>query len=112
MTCLDFGYIALDIGQATIDDEGTYRVVATNDLGQAESQIDLKVIGPGSTVIRDSMKPLEKFQDLENKPQEARMEAVPTFQRPVFTVPLNNVDNIRESETAHFEARYGISVIC
>ncbi len=79
--------------------------VATNDFGTAESQIDLKVLGPGSTVIREGLKPLEKFQDLENKPQEARMESVPIFQKPVFTVPLNNVDNIRETETAHFEAR-------
>lgn len=95
----------MDIGQASIDDEGTYRVVAKNDYGEAESEIDLKVLGQGSTVVTDSMKPLEKFHDLENKPQEARMDSVPTFQRPVFTVPLNSIDNIKESQTAHFEAR-------
>lgn len=104
-TTFDFGYIALDIGQASIDDSGKYKVVAKNDYGQAESEIDLKVLGPGSAVITDSSKPLEKFQALENKAQEAKMEVAPTFQRPVFTVPLNNIDNVQESQHAHFEAR-------
>lgn len=28
-----------------------------------------------------------------------------TFQRPVFTQPLQNLDNLTEGETAHFECR-------
>jgi titin len=96
----------LDIGQASLDDAGIYKVVAKNDVGQAESQIELKVIGTGTGVITDSDKPFAKFQALENKPHEAKMEIAPTFQRPVFTVPLTNIDNIRERENGHFEARY------
>lgn len=56
-------------------------------------------------IITDSMKPLEKFQQLENKTSEARLEAVPTFQKPVFTVPLANIENIKEAQNAHFEGR-------
>jgi titin len=104
-TTFDFGYIAIDIGQAIPEDSGVYKVVATNELGQAESQISLKVLGDGSTIITDAMKPLEKFAELENKPQDIRMEAVPMFQRPVFTVPLANIDNVKEAANAHFEAR-------
>lgn len=32
-------------------------------------------------------------------------EEVRTFQRPVFTQPLQNLDNLTENETAHFECR-------
>lgn len=103
-TTFELNYIALDIGQVSIDDSGTYKVVAANDLGQCESQIDLKVLGSGSAVIQDTTRQIQKFQELENKTQEARLEPAPTFQRPMFTVPLNNIDNVKEGETAHFEA--------
>lgn len=50
---------------------------------------------------------LEKLQTLEDsmirrkddKVEEERGKA------PVFTVPLSNIDNLREGENSHFEAR-------
>lgn len=50
---------------------------------------------------------LEKIQTLEDSLIRQRDETV-TEERgkaPVFTVPLSNVDNLREGESAHFEAR-------
>ena len=50
---------------------------------------------------------LEKIQTLEDSLVRTRDEkTVETKgQAPVFTVPLSNVDNLREGESAHFEAR-------
>ena len=50
---------------------------------------------------------LEKIQTLEDsmiKSKDVRTSEV-TRQAPVFTSPLSNVDNLREGENAHFEAR-------
>lgn len=50
---------------------------------------------------------LEKIQTLEDSMIRQRDETV-TEERgkaPVFTVPLSNIDNLREGESAHFEAR-------
>lgn len=50
---------------------------------------------------------LEKIQTLEDSMVRQRDETV-TEERgkaPVFTVPLSNIDNLREGESAHFEAR-------
>lgn len=50
---------------------------------------------------------LEKIQTLEDSMIRQRDETS-TEERgraPVFTVPLSNVDNLREGESAHFEAR-------
>ncbi|ODN04243.1 Titin [Orchesella cincta] len=103
-TTFDFGYVALDVGQVVPEDSGNYRVRASNELGKCEADIDLRVVGPGSTVISDTDKPLEKFQGLENRvPSRAELEA-PTFQRPVFTVPLENLESA-ENANVHFEAR-------
>lgn len=53
------------------------------------------------------MESLEKIQTLEDsmiktrdvKTKETRSQA------PKFTAPLSNIDNLREGENAHFEAR-------
>ena len=50
---------------------------------------------------------LEKIQTLEDSLTRQRDEKVTEEKgrAPVFTVPLSNVDNLREGESAHFEAR-------
>lgn len=50
---------------------------------------------------------LEKLQTLEDS-MVRRKDTVVEEERgraPVFTVPLSNIDNLREGENAHFEAR-------
>lgn len=50
---------------------------------------------------------LEKIQDLEDAMIRTRKEQVSEDKKqvPVFTVPLSNIDSLREGESAHFEAR-------
>lgn len=50
---------------------------------------------------------LEKIQTLEDSliRQKVESEVEVKGKAPVFTVPLSNVDNLREGENAHFEAR-------
>lgn len=103
-TTFDFGYLALDVGGCVPEDSGNYKVRATNDFGKCETDIDLRVVGPGSTVISDTDKPLEKFAGLENRGPVRVEQEVATFQRPVFTVPLENIESV-ENQNIHFEAR-------
>ncbi|XP_018337981.1 PREDICTED: titin isoform X9 [Trachymyrmex septentrionalis] len=104
----DFGYVALDIGHAVPEDAGQYSVRAINALGQCVSSIELKVI-PRDNIILDSQRPegMDKIRELEAQQPWKRPE-IPepqTRQRPVFTQPLQNIDNITEGHTAHFECR-------
>jgi len=50
---------------------------------------------------------LEKIQTLEDSLFRTRDERSTETrgQAPVFTVPLSNIDSLREGENAHFEAR-------
>jgi len=50
---------------------------------------------------------LEKIQTLEDSMFHTRDERSTESrgQAPVFTVPLSNIDSLREGENAHFEAR-------
>lgn len=50
---------------------------------------------------------LEKIQNLEDSNIHARDEQIDEIKgrAPVFTTPLENVDNLREGENVHFEAR-------
>jgi len=103
----DFGYVALDITHAVPEDAGEYSVRAINSLGECVSKIKLKVIAKGS-IISESQRPeaMEKIGRLEQPAPKRPEEAEPqTLQRPVFTQPLQNIDNIGEGATAHFECR-------
>ena len=50
---------------------------------------------------------LEKIQTLEDAARLTREEQEDVTKRvaPRFTVPFNNIDDLREGENAHFEAR-------
>ncbi|ROT82073.1 I-connectin [Penaeus vannamei] len=77
-------------------------------MGEAQSSVSFKVEGKEG-VITESARPegLEKIRELEDSARVGRQvsEEVRTFQRPVFTQPLQNLDNLTENETAHFECR-------
>lgn len=104
----DFGYVSLDIQHVVPEDAGEYSVKAINALGQCTSAIKMKVTAKGS-IISESQRPegLEKIKELESAGPFRRPE-IPdaiTRQRPVFTQPLQNIDNIQEGQIAHFECR-------
>lgn len=104
----DFGYIAIDIRHIYPEDAGNYTVRVYNDHGECSSSIDLTVEGK-SGLILESQHPsgLDKIRELED-PSRYRKEAYlepTTFQRPVFTAPLKNLDNVAEGTNAHLECR-------
>lgn len=67
------------------------------------------LISAKGSIIADTQRPegLEKIRQLEGHAPYQRPEIpdVVTRQRPMFTQPLQNIDAIAESETAHFECR-------
>lgn len=104
----DFGYVSLDIQHCVPEDAGEYSVKAINAVGQCTSAISMTVTAKGS-IISESQRPqgLEKIRELEAAEPFKRPE-IPepvTRQRPVFTQPLQNIDNIQEGQTAHFDCR-------
>lgn len=97
----DFGYVSLDIQHCVPEDAGEYSVKAINALGHCTSAISMTVTAKGS-IIMESQRPegLEKIRELESVEPFKRPE-VPepvTRQRPVFTQPLQNIDNIQEDK--------------
>lgn len=106
-TTCDFGYVSLDIQKAVAEDAGEYTARAVNALGESRSTIGLRVIDRAG-IITEPQHPegLEQIRQLESvKPGRADVSEPVTRQRPVFTQPLQNIDWIAESQTAHFECR-------
>lgn len=104
----DFGYVSLDISHCVPEDAGEYSVKAINQHGQCTSSLSMNVVAK-SNIILDSQRPegLEKIRELEATEPFKRPE-IPdpvTRQRPVFTMPLQNIDNIQEGQTAQFDCR-------
>lgn len=98
----------MDIQHVVPEDAGEYSVKAINAHGQCTSAISMTVTAK-SSIILDSQRPegLEKIRELESAEPFRRPE-IPdavTRQRPVFTMPLQNIDNIQEGQTAHFDCR-------
>ncbi|CAG0878668.1 unnamed protein product [Darwinula stevensoni] len=107
ITC-DFGYVALDIMHMYPEDAGEYVIRAVNDLGEDKTSITLRIEGK-SGIISDSQHPegLDKIRELEaiDKTYRPPQEEVKTFQRPMFTSPLQSIDNVNEGMPAHLECR-------
>ena len=72
-------------------------------------QINFFLFSAKGSLLLDTQHPegLSKIRDLEgaNKWQRPDYEDSRAFQRPVFTVPLHNLEPLNEGETAHFECR-------
>ncbi|XP_013787479.1 titin-like, partial [Limulus polyphemus] len=104
----DFGYVALDIRHVLPEDTGMFTVKAKNNLGEATSSINIRVQAKTS-IIMDTQHPegLAKIQALEDEArQRSDVYVEPrTFQRPVFTAPLHNLDDLVEGQSAHLECR-------
>jgi titin len=104
-TVCDFGYVALDVGQLIASDAGEYVCIAKNTLGECRSSIRLDISSRGS-LDTSSQRPesQDKIRELETRGHKARSDEVQTFQKPVFTTALQNVE-MGESGSAHLAAR-------
>lgn len=101
----DFGYVALDISHLIEADAGDYECRVYNKHGEAKSRVTLTVSGK-DTLDMSSQRPegLEKIQRLEARQQRQFEEEVRTFQKPVFTHPLQSKQQ-EEGKSAHLATR-------
>lgn len=91
----DFGYIALDILYAYPEDSGTYTCIARNELGEAQTSVELVVLGQESLLL-DAQHPegLERIQELE-QPKDFGLQEVPDRETeipPAFIGELENFE--------------------
>ncbi len=103
----DFGYVALDILDATKEDSGKYTLIAQNTLGREEASVNLRVDPHGQGVDSSTIhhKAIEETKRFEIK-QEKVMEEIPlTQQRPVFRTTLVDPQPVMEGQNIHLEAR-------
>ncbi|KHJ81447.1 immunoglobulin I-set domain protein, partial [Oesophagostomum dentatum] len=98
----DFGYVALDILYAYPEDSGTYTLVARNELGEAQCNLDL-VVNSSKTLYLDPNHPegLQRIQELEQDRRQGLPEiedrtcdAAPQILGDLQDQNLNEHDNI------------------
>ena len=90
-------------------DAGTYTCVARNALGEARSEVHLKV-QTFKSIVYDSSQPasLRKLQELEQSMDSQHIQPViqdKPEELPRFTSQLNHQVDLNEGDSAHFEAR-------
>nr|XP_029725955.1 titin-like isoform X8 [Aedes albopictus] len=108
----DFGIVILDILYCYEENSGEFECRATNKYGSDSTKATLKCVSKANLIL-DSQLPhgmeggLEKIQTLEDSLVRTRdeRERVEGGRAPVFTVPLSNIDSLREGESAHFEGK-------
>ncbi|CAG0890532.1 unnamed protein product [Cyprideis torosa] len=104
----DFGYVALDLIGVYPEDSGTYKMRAVNDLGEDTTEITMNVVGKDK-ILSATQHPegLGKIKELEAQDKFPRpsYEDIKTFQRPVFTHPLQSIDGAEEGQNCHLECR-------
>lgn len=108
----DFGIVILDILYCYEENSGEFECRATNKYGSDSTKATLKCVSKANLIL-DSQLPrgmeggLEKIQTLEDSLVRTRDERERTEggRAPVFTVPLSNIDSLREGESAHFEGK-------
>ncbi|XP_014485703.1 PREDICTED: titin [Dinoponera quadriceps] len=108
----DFGIVILDILYCYEENSGVYECRAVNKYGEDSTKATLKCFSKANLVLESQLPKgmeggLEKIQSLEDAMIRTRDEKVveERGKAPVFTVPLSNIDGLREGESAHFEAR-------
>ncbi|TKR69858.1 hypothetical protein L596_021954 [Steinernema carpocapsae] len=103
----DFGYVALDILYAYPEDSGKYTMVCKNELGQAETSLEL-VVNSQKTLYLDAQHPegLERIQELEQPRDRGLIEVA---DRECDNPPkfLGNLENkqLVEDDSLHFDLK-------
>uniref|UniRef100_A0A1B6D7W5 Ig-like domain-containing protein n=2 Tax=Clastoptera arizonana TaxID=38151 RepID=A0A1B6D7W5_9HEMI len=108
----DFGIVILDILYCYEENSGEYECRAFNQHGQDSTKAVLKCVSKANLILESQLPQgmeggLEKIQNLEDAMIRTKDETSIEERRqaPVFTVPLSNIESLREGESAHFEAR-------
>ena len=108
----DFGIVILDILYCYAEDSGTYECRATNQHGtdsiscqvscSSESGLILTPQVPGE-MKQHTMARIQQIEAM--KLQASAEDNITSGVAPRFTVPIENMNNLKEGENAHFEAR-------
>ncbi|XP_011704408.1 PREDICTED: titin [Wasmannia auropunctata] len=108
----DFGIVILDILYCYEENSGIYECRAVNKYGEDSTRATLKCFSKANLVLESQLPKgmeggLEKIQNLEDSMIRTKDEKIveERGKAPMFTVPLSNIDGLREGESAHFEAR-------
>lgn len=109
----DFGIVILDVLYCFAQDSGTYKCVATNQHGSDSFSTVLTCSAKSSLIltpqIPGEMKEhtLQRIQNLEESMKLSKTHQVQSSSgmAPRFTMPIINIENLKEGENAHFEAR-------
>lgn len=108
----DFGIVILDILYCYEENSGIYECRAINKYGEDSTKASLKCFSKANLILESQLPEgmeggLEKIQTLEDSMIRTRSEKTveERGKAPVFTVPLSNIDGLREGESAHFETR-------
>ena len=79
---------------------------AINSLGEAIITCSVTVEGKAGLCLDTlDQQRLQKITELENYSRPTKEEAEQELQRPIFTTPLQNLENMKEGDHAHLECR-------
>ena len=108
----DFGIVILDILYCYAEDSGTYECKATNKLGSDSISCTIKCSEKSGLILTPQVpgemkkQTIERIQHLESmKMRSSQEETITHGVAPRFTVPIENMNDLKEGENAHFEAR-------
>ncbi|KAA0201394.1 hypothetical protein HAZT_HAZT001733 [Hyalella azteca] len=108
----DFGIVILDILYCYEEDSGVYEARAVNKLGEDKTTATLRCASKTGLILtpqvpRGMEGGLDKIQHMEDTAwmKKDTVTAEKVGIPPKFTVPLANIDSLKEGENAHFEAR-------
>ena len=108
----DFGIVILDVLYCYAEDSGTYECKATNKHGSDSISCQLKCSELTGLILTPQVPgemkhhTIEQIQRLESlKMRSTGEETITHGVAPRFTVPIENMVNLKEGENAHFEAR-------
>jgi titin len=113
----DFGIVILDILYCFAEDNGVYECRATNKLGSDSIKCSVKCSEKSGLILTPQvpgemkMHTMERIQHLESMKMRSYTQAsVSQSTAPRFTVPITNIESMKEGENAHFEARYLLKI--
>ena len=111
-TFSDFGIVILDVLYCYAEDSGKYECKATNKHGSDSVNCTLSCSEKSSLILTPQVPgemqqhTMSRIQQLESHKMSSKMSSsIKAGVAPRFTVPIENIDRLREGENAHFEAR-------
>ena len=111
-TFSDFGIVILDVLYCYAEDSGQYECKATNKHGSDSVSCTLSCSEKSSLILTPQVPgemqqhTMSRIQQLESHKMSSKMSSsIKAGVAPRFTVPIENIDRLREGENAHFEAR-------